>query len=57
MDGRGAISPINILGVSQTQTTFAARYPIELTPSGSPSIPATWQSAGIATSPPSTRGG
>jgi hypothetical protein len=31
----------SILGVSQTQNTFTPRYPIELTPSGPQSIPAT----------------
>jgi predicted nucleotidyltransferase component of viral defense system len=34
----------NILGVTQTQTTFTPRYPIELTPSGPQSIPAISQS-------------
>jgi hypothetical protein len=47
----------SILGVSQTQTTFAPRYPIELTPSGPQSIPATSRSAGIATGRTSMRGG
>lgn len=37
----------NILGVSQTQTTFSPRYPIELTPTGPQSIPSTSGSAGI----------
>ena len=37
----------SILGVSQTQTTFLPRYPIELTPTGSQSIPSTSRSAGI----------
>jgi predicted nucleotidyltransferase component of viral defense system len=39
----------SILGVSQTQITFSPRYPIELTPSGPQSIPATSRSAGIST--------
>jgi predicted nucleotidyltransferase component of viral defense system len=44
----------SILGVSQTQTTFSPRYPIELTPSGPQSIPPTSRPAGIVT-PSSTR--
>ena len=40
----------NILGVTPTQTTFSPRYPVELTPSGPQSIPATAQSSGIASS-------
>lgn len=36
----------SILGVSPTQTTFSPRYPIELTPSGPQSIPATSRLAG-----------
>jgi hypothetical protein len=39
----------SILGVSPTQTTFSPRYPIELTPAGAQSIPATSRSAGIVT--------
>lgn len=35
----------SILGVSPTQTSFSPRYPIELTPSGPQSIPATSRSA------------
>jgi len=45
----------SILGVSQTQITFAPRYPIELTPSGLQSIAATSRSAGITTDRTSTR--
>jgi predicted nucleotidyltransferase component of viral defense system len=45
----------SILGVSPTQTTFAPRYPIELTPSGPQPIPATSRSAGITTHRTSTR--
>jgi predicted nucleotidyltransferase component of viral defense system len=37
----------SILGVSQTQTTFSPRYPIELTPTGPQSIPSTSRSTGI----------
>lgn len=44
----------SIVGASQTQTSFAPRYPIELTPSGPQSIPATSRSAGIATRRTST---
>lgn len=45
----------NILGVSPTQTSFSPRYPIELTPSGPQSIPATSRSSGIATVRRTTR--
>jgi predicted nucleotidyltransferase component of viral defense system len=41
----------SILGVSPTQTSFAPRYPIELTPSGLQSIPSTSRSAGLAALP------
>jgi Nucleotidyl transferase AbiEii toxin, Type IV TA system len=37
----------SILGVSPTQISFSPRFPIELTPSGAQSIPATSRSAGI----------
>lgn len=37
----------NILGVSPTQISFSPRFPIELTPSGPQSIPATARSSGI----------
>jgi predicted nucleotidyltransferase component of viral defense system len=40
----------SILGVSQTQTIFAPRYPIELTPSGPQLIPDTSRAATIRTS-------
>jgi predicted nucleotidyltransferase component of viral defense system len=40
----------NILGVSHTQITFSPRFPIELTPSGPQSIPATSRSAGTRSS-------
>jgi hypothetical protein len=39
----------SILGVSQTQTTFSPRYPIELTPTGLQSIPSTSRPPGIVT--------
>lgn len=45
----------SILGVSQTQTTFSPRYPIELTPTGLQSIPPTSRTAGIVTTQQSTR--
>jgi hypothetical protein len=45
----------NILGVSPTQISFSPRYPIELTPSGPQSIPATSRSSGIATVRRTTR--
>jgi hypothetical protein len=46
----------SILGVSQTQQTFTPRYPIELTPSGPQSIPATTnRSPAIATRRATTR--
>jgi WYL domain-containing protein len=45
----------SILGVSQTQTTFSPRYPIELTPTGPQSIPPTSRPAAIVTPPTSTR--
>jgi predicted nucleotidyltransferase component of viral defense system len=37
----------SILGVSQTQTTFSPRYPIELTPSGPQMIPPTSRPAAV----------
>jgi predicted nucleotidyltransferase component of viral defense system len=37
----------SIFGVSQTQTTFSPRYPIELTPTGPQSIPATSRATGV----------
>jgi hypothetical protein len=40
----------SILGVSQMQTTFSPRYPIELTPTGPQSIPSTSRSIGSVTS-------
>jgi predicted nucleotidyltransferase component of viral defense system len=40
----------NILGVSPTQTSFAPRYPIELTPSGPQFIPDTSRSTAMTTS-------
>jgi hypothetical protein len=40
----------NIVGVSQTQTTFSPRYPIELTPAGPQVIPPTSRPAGIVAS-------
>jgi predicted nucleotidyltransferase component of viral defense system len=45
----------NILGVSPTQTSFSPRFPIELTPSGPQSIPATSRSTGIGAVRSSTR--
>ena len=45
----------SILGVSPTQSTFSPRYPIELTPSGPQSIPATLRSAGTGGVRSSTR--
>ncbi|WP_050420628.1 nucleotidyl transferase AbiEii/AbiGii toxin family protein [Bradyrhizobium tropiciagri] len=45
----------SILGVSQTQTTFSPRYPIELTPTGPQSIPPTSRPAGIVAPRTSTR--
>ncbi|MFQ3458948.1 WYL domain-containing protein [Bradyrhizobium sp. UFLA01-814] len=45
----------SILGVSQTQTTFSPRYPIELTPTGSQSIPLTSRPAGLVLPRASTR--
>jgi predicted nucleotidyltransferase component of viral defense system len=45
----------SVLGASQTQITFSPRYPIELTPSGPQSIPATSRSAGILTASTSMR--
>ena len=45
----------NILGVSPTQISFSPRFPIELTPSGPQSIPATSRSAGIGAVRSSTR--
>jgi predicted nucleotidyltransferase component of viral defense system len=45
----------NILGVSQTQTTFSPRYPIELTPIGPQSIPPTSRPAGIVAPRTSTQ--
>ena len=47
-DGQARSYLVNrILGVTPTQTTFAPRYPIELTPSGPQPISATARSAGI----------
>jgi predicted nucleotidyltransferase component of viral defense system len=45
----------SILGVSPTQVSFSPRYPIELTPSGPQSIPATSRSGGILGVRTSTR--
>lgn len=45
----------SILGVSQTQTTFSPRYPVELTPTGPQSIPSTSRSTGIVAPRTSTR--
>jgi predicted nucleotidyltransferase component of viral defense system len=45
----------NILGVTQTQTIFTPRYPIELTPTGPQSIPAISQSTKIVRPRTSTR--
>lgn len=45
----------SILGVSQTQTTFSPRYPIELTPTGPQSVPSTSRPAGIVAPRTSTR--
>ena len=45
----------SILGVSPTQTSFSARYPIELTPTGPQSIPPTSRPTGIAAPRTSTR--
>ena len=42
----------NILGVTPSQTTFSPRYPIELTPSGPQSIPATSHSEEFTTRAP-----
>ncbi|WP_076865968.1 nucleotidyl transferase AbiEii/AbiGii toxin family protein [Bradyrhizobium mercantei] len=45
----------SILGVSQTQTTFSPRYPIELTPTGPQSIPLTSRPVGLVLPRASTR--
>lgn len=45
----------NILGVLPTQTTFSPRYPIELTPNGPQTIPATARTAGMRAPRASTR--
>ena len=45
----------SILGVSSTQTTFSPRYPIELTPSGSQTIPPTVRSGETTTGRAITR--
>jgi predicted nucleotidyltransferase component of viral defense system len=46
----------NILGVSPTQISFSPRFPIELTPSGPQSIPATSRLAGTRSSTRRTSG-
>ena len=45
----------SILGVSQTQTIFSPRYPIELTPTGPQLIPETSRASGTATGRGATR--